>query len=183
MIETHIRDIPKDVDDSLADGLRRYCIPFLTLDENKSSDELKPIGSGTLVRVGDRHYILTAAHVWTRVKKSEQIYFHITEGHAAFSIERNHLSAQCISESEYTEWGPDLALLKLPLADVSTMEARKSFLNLQKQRCESQKHPSQIEKILWAVMGMVKEFSSVERRSEEHAVITNVRLNAYVGGI
>ena len=186
MVEINITDIHDDVIYSIGERLRHYCIPILTLDENKSPPKLKPSGSGTLARVGDRHYVLTAAHVWDEVKKSEQIYFQITERWAAFSIKRDHVSAQCIPDikpQKWGEWGPDLALLELPLADVSEIRARKSFLDLQEQRCESQKHPSQIEKTSWAVMGMVGECSSVERRSEEHAVITNVHMNAYFGGV
>jgi hypothetical protein len=43
--------------------LRWYTVGLLKLGRNGNAKTVESCGSGTLVRIGDSHYILTAAHV------------------------------------------------------------------------------------------------------------------------
>ena len=57
--------------------------------------------------------------------------------------------------------------------------AHKSFLNLTQQRATLGEHPAKTEKGLWAVTGMVAEFSGLQCRPEVQAIEANVQARAF----
>ena len=69
-------------------------------------------------------------------------------------------------DGRISEWGPDIAFLGLAAPFVSTIEARKSFLNLIQQKESLASCPPAIENGLWAVTGMVGEFSEARPHPE-----------------
>src|SRR5207244_8585039 len=81
----------------------------------------------------------------------------------------------------YSEWGPDLALLEIPAHLVSSIKARKSFLNLAKRRSRFENHPPRVDKALWAVTGLVGESSVVAPRADISVVEANLHADAFFG--
>jgi hypothetical protein len=75
-------------------------------------------GSGTLVIVKGIYYILTAAHVWEEVLKSAlKVGITMTDNinHKSW-IDTNAIVPNLCKPngSQWSEWGPDLALLRIP---------------------------------------------------------------------
>jgi hypothetical protein len=66
-IDVPFKGIPQTVLDEIGAALQHYFVPILGLISEKPTDPLNLVGSGTLVRIGSGHYILTAAHVWDAV--------------------------------------------------------------------------------------------------------------------
>lgn len=158
--------------------LTDYLVPISVLLLQKPEPHFRLIGSGTLVEIKGTHHILTAAHVWHETRGAEQIGLTLTAYPSAFAIPRDAISTKELWSRENPEWGPDLALLKLPHPFVSRIEAHKSFLNLAQQRVTHAVCPS-ATKGFWAVTGMVGQFSEVQSRPEARIIEANVQARAF----
>jgi len=133
------------------------------------------------VEIQGSHYILTAAHVWHETRDCDQVGLVLTASPSKFVIPRRTIFVKQLWDSENPEYerGPDLALLQLARPDVSTIAARKSFLNLAQQKTTLAVHPSATEKGLWAVTGMVGEFSSIQRFPDVKTIEAIARAQAF----
>jgi hypothetical protein len=137
------------------------------------------IGSGTLVEINGNYHILTAAHVWHEARDVAELGLVLTTYPSAFAIPREAISAKQLWDRRSPEWGPDLALLTLPRPVVSTIAQYKSFLNLALHRSTIAAHPPAVAKGLWAVTGMVGQFSRVQRVPEAHATEATAEARAF----
>jgi hypothetical protein len=177
-----IDDIPDSVLEDVRLEIQHYLVPLLVGSRDNLEHPVDLAGSGTLVELASRHYILTADHVWNRVEVQdwEELGLMLTDG-APLGIERSLIAAKRLRAGSYSRWGPDLALLEIPPNLVGTIMARKSFLNLARRRSMLPSHPPQTEKSLWAVMGLVGQKSTVEPVDEKRTVIARVRGEAFFG--
>jgi hypothetical protein len=164
-IDVPFERIPRTVDDEVAANLMHYFVPLSVVQRPHNSEpRMTFIGSGTLVEIHGGFHILTAAHVWNEAKEEDELCLALTSYPSGFVIPIKAIAPREIWTRDTPEWGPDLALLDLPRPFVSTIAAYKSFLNLALHRSTLDAHPPAIEKGLWAVTGMVGEFSDVQRR-------------------
>ncbi|HXW57745.1 MAG TPA: hypothetical protein VEJ67_18475 [Candidatus Cybelea sp.] len=110
--------------------LVRYTVPFLKSDRG----ELLPAGTGTLVRFQGAPYILTAAHVWElNLAEADRIVIPLRDdGQNRYSISPNQITpVGPAAPPEWTEWGPDIRLLRLPPETIGGIEAAgRPFFNL-----------------------------------------------------
>lgn len=113
--EIRSRDIPQAVLDEVILSLKNYLVALYVVLPEKPQSRLRLIGSGTLVEIEGSSYILTAAHVWHATRGVEQISLVLTEHQSSFMIPRDSICAKELSKGEVSEWGPDIALLKLSL--------------------------------------------------------------------
>jgi hypothetical protein len=116
-----------------ARGAQIYSTPLFSLKRTREGDVLRLAGSGTLVAHDGSHYILTAAHVWYEVLKYSdfvgvtlrEVYDHTclleTATILAYGPER---------PAGWTEWGPDLILLRIPDIRVGEIKAFKVFYDM-----------------------------------------------------
>jgi hypothetical protein len=103
--------------------------------ESQWSTEVRPAlaGSGTLVAVGNSHYILTAAHVWEELKRAKRlgISLILTGEDHSFMIDTNVIVPHEPGiPAAWTEWGPDIVFLRIPPIFVGSIEARRVFYRL-----------------------------------------------------
>ena len=179
-----IEDIPMAVLDQVENGLRHYFVPILALWKRERVPELKLIGSGTLIDMSGKGYILTAAHVWDAAAGADTLHLLITAGDARVEIPHANISARTIWGREGPEeWGPDLAFLEIPPPQLNTLRARKSFLNFEQQLAGLSENPPEIKKGLWAVYGVVGEFSEVNVDPERKHLNAELVTRAFFGGI
>jgi hypothetical protein len=174
-------DIPQSVLEEVRVGIQAYFVPLLVISPKDPRHPVSPVGSGTLVELARRHYILTADHVWKETEGWEQIALVLAaEGGAPLAIPRDHIAPSPLGASTYpAEWGPDLALLEVPPNLVAAIRARKSFLNLALRRSMLSSHPPQMEKAVWAVIGLVGGSSTVELHDQTGVAIANLRAEAF----
>ena len=180
--DVSIDDIPDSVLEDVRLEIQHYLVPMLLGSRDNPQHPVELAGSGTLVELGSRYYILTADHVWDRaeVQGWEELGLMLTDG-APLGIERKLIRAKRLRADSYSRWGPDLALLEIPPNLVGTITSRKSFLNLARRRSMLSTHPPQTEKSLWAVMGLVGQKSSVELVDDPRTAIARVRGEAFIG--
>jgi hypothetical protein len=132
--------VPEEVDNNALaaaaqEAMRRiasYSVGLVRL----LDDDIEPLGSGTLIRIGKVAGILTASHVWDTVValKLTRVGFYlfpsrrreIQSGVEAIAL----LDELIIEHKPYDECGPDIAFIKLSASKVATLEQHGTFLNI-----------------------------------------------------
>ena len=180
-VRISIEAIPQVVLDEVCGGLKSYCVPICCLSPNDPDPRLRLIGSGTLVEIEGKHYILTAAHVWYETRGAEEVGLTLTEypSYSFLRIPRAAILDKCLWDNHVSEWGPDIAILQLPNSFVSTIAAHKSFLNLPRQKATFISQLGTSVDGLWAITGMVGEFSEVQTTEQNRTNTANVNARAF----
>jgi len=180
-----IEDIPTTVLDQVENGLRHYFVPIVAHWKHKRAvPELKLIGSGTLIDIGGKGYIITAAHVWNAAAGADRLHLLVMAGRAKVEIPCVEISPKVIWErAGPEEWGPDIALLEIPPPQLATIRAYKSFLNFQQQLEDHSNSPPMIENTLWAMYGVVGEFSNVSVDPKKKSFDVELVARAFFCGI
>ncbi len=127
--------VPTESAHDAASFVGRYCLALLT-PESHSAGGVKMVGSGTLVQFRDRRFILTATHVWQRLRKHDVIHFTMVRGmNHSSQIRREALTPHSLDDIPYedlTPTSPDLTLLELNPIDANRIETRLGFVPLNK---------------------------------------------------
>lgn len=182
--DVQIKDIPIAVLDQVEKGLRHYFVPILAFWAERPVPELKLIGSGTLIDIAGKGYILTAGHVWAATAGADSLHLLMMSGRSRVEIPCIDISASTIwDRAASSEWGPDLALLEIPAPQLGSIRACKSFLNYGLQSDNFYQHPSKYEKTLWAVYGVVDEFSDVTVNQQERSLNAELVGRAFFGRV
>ena len=162
------RDIPLN----LMEGLEAYSVGLIGVRlrskpsvvaglKGRSDRGIQRCGSGTLVRSGGRHFILTAAHCARELAEWDEIGLVLTSYPSSLTIPVS--AATFIGESQSAERGPDLAFLPITPDKVAVIMASTSkiFWNLDRQEAEMLKEDPKFENGLWALMGTPDVYSVV----------------------
>lgn len=116
-----------DLRESIGRSIGTSSVALLALLQNRGSHQLELAGSGTLVVLKGVYYILTAAHVWEEVLKSAlRLGVTMTDNidHKLWIDINFVIPTLCKQDGPtWTEWGPDLALLRIPPEYVGGIEA------------------------------------------------------------
>jgi hypothetical protein len=126
-------------DEEAASFIGKHSVAFLVPDRSAPGGVLLK-ASGSLVAFDQRHFVLTATHVWARLQESSTInvsaiagishHFDIPkEALSAYSLDDN-LERALVAGKKTEEFDADLTLLELHAADYQTMQIRYSFFQL-----------------------------------------------------
>lgn len=125
-----------------ANFIGKHSVAFL-LPEQGAPGGVSLKASGSLVAFDQRHFVLTATHVWAALQKSPTIHcsaigdisHHVDlpkEALTAYSLEDN-LERILGAGKELKEFDADLTLLELHPADYRNMSVRFSFFPLERE--------------------------------------------------
>jgi hypothetical protein len=128
----NLRDLPDELRKDIRLTLQQYTVPLLGLQLGNGGEIAEFLGSGTLVTVRNAYYILTAAHVWCKLRHFSGVATSLTSYRSLFVVETCHIVPTVIGTWTSEEWGPDIVLLRLPLVAVSRIRAHKVFYNVEK---------------------------------------------------
>jgi trypsin len=132
-IEHAIRD-SLELRESIVRSIGSSTVALFAVFNSNRSELLKLAGTGTLVTDEDYHYILTAAHVWEESLKSAASLGITRSDNIThrYLIDIHNLVPTIVKPdaSKWNEWGPDLALLKIPSVLVGEIEAIQVFEHL-----------------------------------------------------
>jgi hypothetical protein len=95
-----------------------------------SPNEVKAVGSGSFVFLENAHYILTAAHVWNELQAAPEVGITVTDNiDHRFGIPTSAINPTTLQPEnlDWNEWGPDLALLRIPAEQVGGIKAFQVF--------------------------------------------------------
>jgi hypothetical protein len=125
-----------------ASFIGKHSVAFLLPDQSAPGG-VRLKASGSLVTFDQRHFILTANHVWAALRKSPIIHYSaIADISHDVNMPREALTAYVLDDNldkelgagkNLEEFDADLALLELHPADYRKMEIRSSFFPLERE--------------------------------------------------
>ena len=118
-------------------------------------EDADPIGSGTLVNVGQVFGILTAQHVADGLTQDSRLGLTIgPEGDEhAFQLPISEARIVEIAAPVNKEYGPDLAFITIPQPYLGTVKSYKSFVDLSADQAYLLDDPPTLDSGLWFVCG------------------------------
>lgn len=148
-----LTEIPQDVLDEVREKLWTYTASVFAV------DGARPLycGTATCVAASAKAYLLTAAHVW-RELRGERFALSLEADRFLVPIYKNLVEPTVLGPAGPPEWGPDLALIKLPDIVAADIRQVKAFYNLDKRTPKPGKQAAYDEG-LWAVIGAPAEQS------------------------
>ena len=192
VIKRQFSDIPIDFLQSAMRDFFDYSVVLFDYDE-RSADNSRPIpgsvrslGSGTLVKCGDRHGILTAYHVihghspavrtGTKADRTLGLIVSATEH---LRIPLRNLYEIPIGVPQPESDGPDMSLLVIPsITELATLKAKKSFWDLD-QSTEGLRNDLKSNWTFLCTMGAPAEHGRIE--SDDEAVSVYTKITGYFG--
>jgi hypothetical protein len=126
---------------AIGNAVAAYTVGFVKLEIHDKVEDAIGAGSGTLVRVGKVHGILTAAHVLAHLPDSGAVgiveYRGETMHYRKRQIEMADTVKVALRGDAFGPDGPDIAFLRLAAETVGWFEAIGSFYNLLKPRSDA----------------------------------------------
>jgi hypothetical protein len=157
-----LSDIPTAVVEDACERVSHFSIGLVRVEHG--AEKLTDLaGSGTLVRVGEAHGILTAGHVLHHLRKENEIGLLLGRiGQPILHrpmIQRQTMRWIKLHGDGSEDEGPDLALMLLSDVDVGALQARKSFYPLAPERLV--RPPLGLDEGLWILCGFAGEKTTV----------------------
>ena len=147
-----------DVLDSIRQILHSHTVAFADVGEPERGRMPCLIGSGTLVRVGQRRAILTAYHVLTALPETGRLCLVLEKTREPHTLDRAGVAFLKIAHGVGDESiGPDLGALLLAEPLGGALEMKKSFYNLDKRKDLALHNPPDMDVGAWAVQGFLHE--------------------------
>jgi hypothetical protein len=146
-------EIPQDVLEEVCEKLWTYTAPLFAV------AGAQPLyrGTATCVAASGKYYLLTAAHVW-RELRGDRFALALEADRPLIPIYKDFVEPTVFEPTGPPEWGPDLALIKLPDIDSADIRRVKAFYNLDKRKPEPGEQAG-YDKGLWGVIGVPAELS------------------------
>ena len=150
-----------------------YTIGIIGILQKKSDEEIRLLGTGTLIKANGFYGILTAEHVSREVKKLDEIGILIgavneiipqPPRYERFTIKKMCLEVIDVFKSSDTAEGPDLGLIRiLSCEELSTLKAIKSFFNISVNRKKFLENHKDLDSDIWVLCGIPDELTIKER--------------------
>ncbi len=132
----HVSKIPNEVIDRACDRIAQYTVGLSRVIRKDNKEDLRLIGTGTLVIVDTLHCILTADHVVAEIRNSDQLSLltSFTGALRRHVFEYLHLGIHRIARGKDDAVGPDVGLIVLPQNRIGALKGEKIFFNIDKRR-------------------------------------------------
>src|SRR6266481_1852594 len=122
-------------------NVANFTVALFGVNGIEQSRRVRLVGTGTLVTFGKSHYILTAAHVWhdaeSGLKNYEATGLTLREEvDHCFPIRNDVIVVEELQGTKLDQWGPDIALLRIPPVFVGKIEAFRVFYSLEREQAK-----------------------------------------------
>ncbi|MCP4685942.1 MAG: hypothetical protein GY867_10935 [bacterium] len=155
--------MPEYVKQKAGRDILGHFTPLLGLRTENAREMPILLGSSTLAQFGDARGLLTAKHVVEQSSFKDFAYIGliIATGEQRFTVRREFLRVYNTS-SDCTEFGPDLAFIRLPELDAMKIAARKPFWKMDANRRKFEKLLTTRDLCLWMAFGCPDSYKSTE---------------------
>jgi hypothetical protein len=164
--------IPQKLRDSIARDLLCYMVGLLSIKNTSQGEQIKLIGSGTLITFGNVSGILTAAHVLRELKLDTDLGLIVPEVEQPIEDNTPKIPVKYLSDGiigakgPIESEGPDLSFLHIPRNAIpGVIKAKKSFFNICSHRELNSQQPLGNDFGVWFICGFPDEFTKVEESS------------------
>lgn len=153
-----------------------HSVAILGYKLDKCTDKPRFLGSGTLVKYGNKYGVLTAMHILDSKAfcDAQSIGITVSRNVSAYNIPNSRDFFEIIGPTRdraNPEWGPDMAIALLPKFEIGIIKAAKLFWALDKREINPTNG-------LWLVMGCPEKL--VEERHNVSGFREVTRLNAVI---
>lgn len=124
---------------------------------NSPNGQPRFLGSGTLVERQDVRGVLTAQHVATAFPEGGTVGFGFREDEHVLKVTSDRLDVVVIATPSAPATGPDLAFVKFPPPEGSTIASVKSFVNLSHAEKRVQALGPETDRGFWCLAGVAAE--------------------------
>lgn len=149
--------LPMQLHEELGKKIYAHTITFV--DGSNPAQEPQLQGSGTLVKAGDKHAILTAWHVIQALPQSDRIGVFLRDTTQLHTLDRQSMSFLKIGYGNVRSEGPDIGAIILSPLVARDLEAMKVFYNLDLRREQQLKNPLDLDDGVWIAQGFLEERS------------------------
>lgn len=169
------------IDDSFTQRVCDYCVGFLRFGKAGNLETAAPAGTGTFVKLGNIHGILTAGHVLRPMGTREIVglvrFPTVQPPIQNFRLNLDH-TERIIGWNGKECDAPDLAFLKIPLIDGKNLEASGAvFYNMHLPREFGPSEPDHRMAKCYAVVGVVAEWT------DQSSALVGQRIKINIGGL
>jgi len=132
--QIEIGKLPLDLLENIARDISDYTVALIALGFKKDDLVEHHIGSGSLIRVGEKHCILTAHHCIDShaFKDCIRLGLAIKSHPHHFSIIKDHLKIIDVGKPNNNDICPDIGICVLPKTELGWLLANKSFWDIEK---------------------------------------------------
>ncbi len=161
--ETHsIAEIPETLIRSCIEHLWHFTVGFVRVEPSERGVDANLLGSGVLVQGGGVSAILTAAHVVDFLPTSGRLGLILSDKREHTTIDVSGIAYLPIGRGHDPERGPDIGVVLLSDYVASTLEARKSYYNLDLRKERILSSPPDDRAGIWFVQGFVEEMTVLD---------------------
>lgn len=157
-----INNIPTSLLETIKSDISTFTIGFSKIIGENESEDIKLLGTGTLVKVGTSHAILTAQHVLKLLPTEGRLGLIISQRVGRETIDIQGIRYLEIARGSNDCEGPDLAVVILSSSIASTIAARKNFYDLTKHRERALVNSPDRQYGVWCNIGFIDE-NTVEK--------------------
>lgn len=150
-------EMPQGFLDEIREKLWTYTVSVFAVEDRRP----RYVGTATCVAAGGASHLLTAAHVWQAVR-GESLALSLESERLLVEVPKKIIEPRLLADGVGSEWGPDLALLRLPDLYARDIGGMKAFYNLDRRRPDSLQGPPRHDVGLWAVIGAPGEQSTFD---------------------
>ena len=133
-IQAQLNDPSSGLAGKVGRDIGQYTVALLSVSGHGENETLHFRGSGTLVRVTDQAYILTAYHVWEEIKAAVGIGLTLNEEDVDHRFFMDVKLVAAFGPQKLPDWdiprGPDMVLLRIPPQYLSKLQEVKKFYSL-----------------------------------------------------
>ena len=177
-----IKCIPTSLLESVTAHISDLTIGLSKIVGSQDSEDVQLLGSGTLVKAGGVHAILTAQHVLKLLPTTGRLGLILSKSTRRDTIDVQGVSYLDLGRGTLDCEGPDLAVIVLSATIASTVAARKSFYDLDKHRERALTNPPERQYGVWCNIGFIDEKTVEEPGRDGYTKIRGFCLYAGFGG-
>lgn len=155
--------LPEYVQRKAGRDILGYSTPLIGLKTNDLSEQPVLLGSATFVQFGEDKGLLTAQHVIEKSDYSKclSIGLIIKSYIHRFTIKKKYLQEHS-TKPESSEFGPDLAFIKIPEQDAITIASQNAFWQMDANRYKISKILTYRNKGFWTIFGCPSVYERIE---------------------
>jgi hypothetical protein len=180
--ELPIGELPPLLFEAIATDLVQYSIGFVRVEKTPHGQDIVLLGSGTLVKVGLTHAVLTAYHVLEVLPRTGRLGLILSPSLQQHTIDIQGIEYLKIAKGTKDSDGPDLGAVILAPNIAASIQAKKVFYNIEIRRDLILKTPPHLRDGVWFVHGFIDEETTTEPGRDGYSLIKGFYNLSGVGG-
>jgi hypothetical protein len=180
--EMLIGDLPPALLEAIKSDLIMYSVGFVRFKKTPYGTDYILRGSGTLVKVGVTHAVLTAHHVLEELPRIGRLGLILSLSSQSHTFDTQGLEYLKIDRGIKDSDGPDIGAVVLAPNIAASIQAKKVFYNLELRRDLLLKTPPHFRGGVWFVNGFIDEETITRRNHDGYDLIKEFHNVSYALG-